>query len=84
MLLIYQLIPNSKGETMSKCYVECPQCKEVASVSKNSLTTTIDCECGTIEMDTMVEEDRFYNTYSRFMNQYGDTLSPIFTDKEVL
>ena len=63
-------------------FVECPECKEVASVTKNSFTTTIDCKCGTVEMDTMVEEDRLYHVYDNFMDKYGDTMSPVFTDDE--
>lgn len=50
--------------------VECPQCKEVASVIKNSFTTTIDCKCGIISMDTMIEQDNHFVVYERFMSQY--------------
>ena len=64
-------------------FVECPQCKEVACVTKNSFTTTIDCKCGIIEMDTMVEEDRLFNVYyNNYIVKYGETVSPVFTDDE--
>ena len=63
-------------------FVECPQCKEVACVTKSSFTTTIDCKCGTVEMDTMIEGDRHYPVYNNFMSKYGATMSPVFTDEE--
>ena len=68
-----------------KTFVECPQCKEVACVTKSSFITTIDCECGVLKVDTMIEGDRHYETYNNYLNscyayQYGATLSPVFTD----
>ena len=49
---------------MSICFVECPSCKELASIHKNSITTTVHCKCGVIEMETQVEEDRHYVIYN--------------------
>ena len=81
-LSLYNL--NLKGVTMSKDIVECPKCKEVAVITKDSLTTVIDCDCGTIEMDSMNENDPYYIVYDRFLTQYGNTISPIFTDADIV
>ena len=67
---------------MSICFVECPSCKELASIHKNSITTTVHCKCGVIEMETQVEEDRHYVIYNNFLDKYGDTVSPVYTDVE--
>ena len=40
-----------------KTLIECPECREMATVTSSSFSATISCECGILEIDSMVEED---------------------------
>ena len=47
---------------------ECPNCKSLAVFTYTSNTVTIDCDCGVVTADIMLEEDQHYVVYERFMN----------------
>lgn len=51
--------------------VECPECREVATVTTSNFSAIIDCECGIIELDTMVEEDRLYPVYQQVFGTFA-------------
>ena len=55
---------------MSQEIRTCPHCKEAAVFTFTSFTTTIDCECGVIEVDTMTPVEEHYVIYDRFIGQY--------------
>ena len=69
---------------MSLSFIECPKCKELASIQKSSMTTVIHCKCSTVELDTMVEEDRHYHMYNNFMEKYGNTISPVYNSEDTI
>ena len=49
---------------------ECPECKELATFTFGSSNVVIDCGCGSVTVDTMIEQDTYYVIYERFMAQY--------------
>tara|TARA_R110000824_G_scaffold213650_3_gene399893 strand:- start:4673 stop:4885 length:213 start_codon:yes stop_codon:yes gene_type:complete len=49
---------------------ECPTCKSLATFTYSSSKVVIDCDCGVITTDIMIEEDLHYVVYERFMSQY--------------
>ena len=54
-----------------KTLIECPECREMATVTSSSFSATISCECGILEIDTMIEEDRLYPVYQQVFGTFA-------------
>tara|TARA_R100000234_G_scaffold36847_1_gene21841 strand:+ start:12954 stop:13199 length:246 start_codon:yes stop_codon:yes gene_type:complete len=57
---------------------ECPDCKELATITNSSFNASINCGCGVVEIETMIEEDRLYPVYQQvfgsfIMTKYEDS-----------
>ena len=51
--------------------IECPQCNEVAVVVSSNFKATINCRCGILEVDTMIEEDRLFPVYQQVFGTFA-------------
>ena len=58
---------------MSNELTECPDCKELAIVISAGFNTSISCDCGVIEVETMIEEDRLYPVYQQLFGSFTMT-----------
>ena len=59
---------------------ECPDCKELATISNSGLNASISCGCGVVNVETMVEEDRLYPVYQQVFGTFSMSMfddSPI-------
>jgi len=53
--------------------IDCPDCKELAIVTTSTFSAIISCECGILEIDTMIEEDRLYPVYQQVFGTFAMT-----------